>query len=179
VTDVAAVAFYQPSGPTTDIDARVGLHGARACGVQAIPWVCTSWRLGASDAEQDERCRCLDMMRWGRMENRAALFLLPLLLLLSCGEPGPHFVGCTKQEEADGRRGFAIALKAFPESASTFQRMRISCELFDPWPGSECVTWSYATNTADGLAEFRIDLVGECLLHEAQHYELRAIGIKE
>lgn len=57
--------------------------------------------------------------------------------------------------------------------------MRVSCELFDPLPEIECVTWLYPNETNYGLVEVRLDLVGECLLHEAQHYELRALGIDE
>ena len=97
-------------------------------------------------------------------------------MLASCAEPGPHFINCTEQQERDGRRALAFAVEAFPSSLPVFDRMRISCELFDPWPGAECVTWSYPTSTADGLAEVRIDLVGECLIHEAQHFELFANG---
>ena len=73
----------------------------------------------------------------------------------------------------------AIASQVFPSSVPTFDRMRLSCELFNPWPDIECITWSYPTDTADGLAEFRIDLVGQCLLHEAQHYELRELGVAD
>jgi hypothetical protein len=113
------------------------------------------------------------------MKNHAALFVFASTMLASCGEPGPHFINCTEQQERDGRVAYAIAKKAFPESVPTFERMRVSCELFDPWPEAECVTWSYPTDTADGLAEFRIDLVGECLLHEAQHYDLRAVGVAD
>ena len=57
--------------------------------------------------------------------------------------------------------------------------MRVSCELFDPLPETECVTWLYPSKTNYGLVEVRLDLVGECLLHEAQHYELRALGIED
>lgn len=113
------------------------------------------------------------------MKHHAALFVFVSTMLASCAEPGPHFINCTEQQERDGRAAFKIAAKVFPDSVPTFERMRVSCELFDPWPGSECVTWSYPTSTANGLAEFRIDLVGECLLHEAQHYQLRAAGVAD
>lgn len=112
------------------------------------------------------------------MRNHAAVVFV-ITMLAACSKPGPHFINCTEQQAQAGQRAMAIAARVFPESLPTFDRMRISCELFNPWPDIECLTWSYPTDTADGLAEFRIDLVGECLLHEAQHYELRELGIKD
>lgn len=102
--------------------------------------------------------------------NRILLILLALLT--SCTE-GPWFINCTEDQIKEGMKGVEFTYKFFPGSKDIMKETRISCELFDPYPGSECVTWKLPKDGNPGLMEVRIDLVGVCILHEGQHYELR------